>query len=145
MLLEAGAFLYHFMLLELYTGPTDFVLIIFGTSLEVPSVILQLFSCWGSEERQDKEEKTSFTSEFKSCEWKTEYGKIVHNCNFLILWDGQLCCSVNFCFESSANRPAHFLLSLEEWSEWFWEKKTQIILSVQSNYCKKVLGERSHQ
>lgn len=38
----------------LYTDPKDFVLIsIFKTSLEVPSVILQLGLCWDTEERQD--------------------------------------------------------------------------------------------
>jgi len=31
---------------------------IFKTSLEVPPVILQLFLCWVTEERQDGEEKT---------------------------------------------------------------------------------------
>lgn len=35
----------------------------------------------------------------------------------------QLRCSINLRFENSVNRPVCFLLSLEEWSVWFWRKK----------------------
>lgn len=48
--------LFHALLPVYYMNPTLFVLTHFKTSLEVPSVILQMFLCWDTEERDNGKE-----------------------------------------------------------------------------------------
>lgn len=76
--------LFYAHLPALYIGAKDLVLIsVFKTSLEVPSLILQLILCWDNGERQHGEEKTlekgiKLKCHLQKWQWSSQEDGIIH-------------------------------------------------------------------